>query len=90
MTDAVRDNTDRHRFELDSGGHMAFANYRLSSGVITLTHTEVPPALRGGGIGSKLVRGALDIARARGLRVVAQCPFVADVIRRHPEYADLV
>jgi hypothetical protein len=88
--DAVRDNTDRHRFELDSGGHIAFANYRLSPGVITFTHTEVPPALRGGGIGTRLVRGALVVARARGLRVVAQCPFVSDVIHRHPEYADLV
>jgi hypothetical protein len=87
---AVRDNPARQRFELDSGGHAAVANYRLSPGVITFTHTEVPPALRGQGIGSRLVRGALDAVRSTGLRVVVQCSFVADVIRRHPEYADLL
>jgi predicted GNAT family acetyltransferase len=41
-------------------------------------------------VGSQLVRGALDDLRARGLRVVPLCPFVAAYLRRHPEDADLV
>ena len=57
--------------------------------MITFVHTEVPPELGGKGIGSKLVRGALDQVRARKLRVVAQCPFVKAYIEKHPEYADL-
>ncbi len=52
-------------------------------------HTEVPTALNGRGIGSALVRGELDIARAQGLKVEARCPFVAAYIAKHPEYADL-
>jgi len=56
----VRDNPALHRFELEAQGHTAVAYYRLAPGVITFTHTEVEPALRGRGIGSALVRGARD------------------------------
>jgi predicted GNAT family acetyltransferase len=86
----VRNNAARHRFELDADGHTAVAYYSLAPGVITFTHTEVPPALGGRGIGSKLARGALDHARAQGLKVVAECPFIAGTIAKHPEYGDLL
>jgi predicted GNAT family acetyltransferase len=49
----------------------------------------VPKELNGRGIGSRLVRGVLDIARAEGLKVRPLCPFVAAYIDKHPEYADL-
>jgi hypothetical protein len=86
----VRDNTERHRFELDADGHVAFSNYKRDGGVITIMHTEVPAALNGRGIGSALVRGMLDQVRAQRLRVVPVCPFVAGYIAKHPEYADLL
>ena len=86
----VRQNTTHHRFELDADGHKAVAYYRLGPGVITFTHTEVPQALSGRGIGSKLAQGALDAARAQGLKVVAECLFIAGYIDKHPEFADLV
>ena len=89
MTD-VRDNTERHRFELDADGHVAFSNYRRDDGTITIMHTEVPKELGGKGIGSVLVRGLLEIVRAQGLKVVPLCPFVAGYIAKHPEYADLL
>jgi predicted GNAT family acetyltransferase len=89
MTD-VRDNTERHRFELDADGHVAFSNYRRDDGTITIMHTEVPKELGGKGIGSALVRGLLEIVRAQGLKVVPLCPFVAGYIAKHPEYADLL
>ena len=89
MSNNVRDNTERRRFELDADGHTAFSEYRRDGGVLTVMHTEVPPALGGKGVGSALVRGLLDIARAQGLKVVPKCPFVAGYIDKHPEYADL-
>lgn len=64
--------------------------YGIEPGLVVLIHTEVAPSAEGTGVGSRLVRGALDDARTRGLRVVPLCPFVAGYIRRHPEYADLV
>jgi predicted GNAT family acetyltransferase len=86
----VRNNTELHRFELDVDGHVAVAYYRLSPGVITFTHTEVPNELSGRGIGSALARGALEIVRAQGLKVVAQCPFISAFMGKHPEFNDLL
>lgn len=89
MSDDVRDFPDRHRFELGLDGHTAFATYRRGNGVLTILHTEVPKELSGRGIGSKLVRGVLDLARAEGAKVKPLCPFVAAYMDKHPEYADL-
>ena len=89
MSNNVRDNTAHQRFELDADAHVAFSNYRRSDGLLTILHTEVPKELEGRGIGSALVRGILDIARAQGLKVLAVCPFVKAYLDRHPEYADL-
>jgi len=90
MANTVRDNTERHRFELDADGHVAFSNYKREGGLLTILHTEVPTALEGRGVGSALVRGALDIARSQGLKVVTLCPFAKSYVERHSEYADLV
>lgn len=89
-SDAIRDNAERHRFEVVVDGHLARADYVIEGDVITFTHTIVPPALEGRGIASRLIRHALSEARARGLRVVPQCPFVAAYIRKHPDWADLL
>jgi len=90
MPNAVRDNLQSHRFEFDADGHVAFSNYTRDDGTLTVMHTEVPTELDGKGIGSALVRGLLDIARAEKLKVVPLCPFVAGYIAKHPEYADLL
>jgi len=86
---AVRDNPARQRFELDVDGHVAFSQYRRAGDRLTVLHTEVPKELEGRGIGSALVRGLLDIARAQKLKVDARCPFVRAYLDKHPEYADL-
>ena len=90
MPDAVRDNKSQHRFEMDVAGDIAVAHYRLEPGVVTFTHTEVPAALQGQGIGSHLVRGALEATRAGGRKVVSRCSFVSAYLGRHPEFNDLV
>jgi predicted GNAT family acetyltransferase len=89
MSDVI-DNRARHRFELEVDGHLATEHYRLDGNVITFEHTEVPPELGGRGVGSRLVQGALHQVRARGLRLIPQCPFVKAWIDKHPDYADLV
>lgn len=85
----VRNNTALSRYELDVDGTTAFANYRLAPGKVIITHTETPPALRGRGIASQLVQGALEQIRADGLKVVAACGFVVDYLDKHPEFADV-
>ena len=90
MTDRVADVPERSRYELAADGSTAFLEYAKAERTITLVHTEVPEALSGKGIGSRLVRGALDDIRAKHLRVVAECEFAAAFIERHPEYRDLL
>jgi uncharacterized protein len=86
----ITDNQALHRFELPVDGHIATSEYALKDGVIAFVHTEVPQALAGKGIGSTLIKGALDQVRARGLKVVALCPFVKASIKKHADYADLL
>jgi predicted GNAT family acetyltransferase len=90
MNNTVSNNPALRRYELAVEGHIAATYYELSGGVITFVHTEVPPELGGKGIGSKLIRGALDQVRADGLKVIAQCPFVKAYIEKHPDYTDLL
>jgi predicted GNAT family acetyltransferase len=89
MTEVVN-NPAHHRFELVVEGHLAATYYKISDGVITFIHTEVPEELAGKGVGSTLVKGALDQVRSMGLKVIAQCPFVKAYIDKHGEYADLL
>ena len=90
MAAAVRDNTARSRFELDDGGVTAFLTYRRAGDVLSLLHAETPVAARRRGLASRLTEGVLQIARARGLKVIPACPFVRAFIGKHPEYRDLV
>src|SRR5690242_17972525 len=91
LTPILRDNPGRHRFEADLGdGSFAIADYVLRPGKILFTHTEVPPEHEGKGIGSALIRYALDAARERGLQVVPICPFFAAYMQKHAEVQDLL
>jgi uncharacterized protein len=86
----VRDDRARRRFELDVDGATAFAAYRLEGPNIVFTHTEVPEALSGRGIGSRVIHDALEQVRVEGLKVVPRCTFVDAYIAKHPEVQDLL
>lgn len=88
---SVTDNPPELRYELHVDGELAGQiRYRRRPGAVVLVHTDIDPRFEGHGLGSRLVRGSLDDLRARGLALVPLCPFVAEFLRRHPEYADLV
>jgi uncharacterized protein len=86
----IIDNAVLHRFELQQNGETAFLLYSKTGGSIRLIHTEVPEALRGQGVGSKLVGGVLRQAQQRELSIIPSCPFVAEYLKGHPELASLV
>lgn len=90
MAGEVRHDEERRRFELEEEGETGFLTYVLEDGAIVFTHTIVPPALEGRGVGSRIVRTGLDHARERGLKVVPQCSFVRGYVERHPEYRELI
>jgi uncharacterized protein len=84
-------NDDRRRYEARLDGTViGHSRFQLRPGTVIFTHTEVDPAYEGRGVGSQLAGAALDDVRQRGQRVVAECPFIAEYIDRHPDYADLV
>ena len=86
MPGAIRDNTALSRFELEDSGVTTFMTYKLAGDVITFQHTETPVAARGRGLASQLVQGALENARARGLKVLPRCAFVRAYLAKHPEF----
>lgn len=88
----IRDNSEKSRYEaLDESGVVAgFAEYRRKDGLVVFKHTEVDDAFEGKGVGSSLVRGALDDVRGSGRQVRPLCPFFKAYIEKHPEYQDLV
>ncbi len=86
----VIDHAARQRFELEEEGKLAFADYRIESGVLVLPHVEAHPDLRGKGTAGRLMAGVLDLARERGLKVLPICGYAVAYIQRHPEYQDLL
>lgn len=88
----ISDHPEAQRYEAKLNGQVvAFSEYRLVSGAVMFTHTEVEEDLEGRGVGSQLVRWALEDVKARGLLVVPMCPFVAAFIQRNlEEYIGLV
>jgi predicted GNAT family acetyltransferase len=89
MSDAT-DNPARNRYEMEIDGEIAFVTYARQGDRLTLIHTEVPKALNGRGIGTKLARSVLQDVRRRGLRLVPECEFMAGFIQRNPAFADLL
>lgn len=88
---AVRDDETGYHYVAERDGNvLGFAAYARAGGVTTFTHTVVYPENEGQGVGSTLVRSALDAERAAGRSIVPVCPFVVAYVERHPEYADLV
>lgn len=85
----VRDNPGKSRFEIESEGEVAIAEYTVQDGVITFTHTYVPEQLGGRGLATRLAEGGLAAAREKGLKVIPECSVFVRYMQKHPETQDL-
>ena len=91
METSVRHVAEQNRYEIRDGERLlGVAEYQRDGDQVRFTHTEVDPQAGESGLGSKLVRAALDDVRAQGGTVVPLCSFVRGWIEKHPEYGDLV
>ena len=84
----VQHNASANRYELTTAHGLAIAAYRVDGDRMVFTHTEVPAADEGQGLGGRLVAEALADAHRRGFKIVPACSFVAAYVRRHPEFED--
>jgi predicted GNAT family acetyltransferase len=82
---SIEHHPEQSRFQAVVQGRLCFAAYRCVSGVMHMTHTEVPAELEGRGIAAALVGAALAHAQAGGLKVEPHCSYVRAYMRRHPE-----
>lgn len=91
MSRIVEDNPGESRFELRVDGELVgWSDYRPAGESVIIADTEIDERREGEGLGSVLVRGALDRIRANGKTVIPTCPFTAAFIQRHPEYVEVV
>lgn len=91
MEPTVSDAPDHSRYEIRDGDRLlGTAFYQRNGNQVVFTHTEVDDSAEHSGLGSRLVRAALDDVRSAGGTVVPMCSFVRGWIDRHPEYRDLV
>lgn len=91
VTNHVVKNADERRFEIWVDEELAgFVDYVDTDDVTSLPHTKVFPEFEGHGIGSELIVGTLKALAERRRQVLPYCPFIPAVIKRHPEFVDLV
>ncbi len=86
----ITHNEQAKRFETTIDEQIGYISYQERGDSLVYDHTIVPQALGGRGVGSALVKHALDYARSHDKKVVPQCSFVASYIDNHPDYQDLV
>lgn len=75
---------------LTDGRRIGELRYRLEPDAVAFVYIDIDPAYEHRGFGTRLVEGALRDLRSRGKSVIPVSALVADYMRRHPEYADLI
>ena len=79
-----------HRLELEVEGNIAYIDYKLLHDKMFLIHTEVPPALKGKGVGNAIVQKALQYAKDNNYQLVPICPLVQSYLKKHKEWNSIV
>ncbi|HEX7429823.1 MAG TPA: GNAT family N-acetyltransferase [Mycobacterium sp.] len=81
--------TDRYTIAVEGHevGHTEFIDRDTQR---VFTHTEVDRNYEGRGLATILVAEALQETRDAGLRIVANCPMVANYVEKHDEFKDVV
>jgi len=91
VTTTVENRPERSRYEIYVDGELAgFTVYEPHGPRVALVHTEIDDRFAKHGVGSTLIRAALDDVRSQGRSVLPYCPFVRAFIAEHPEYVDLI
>jgi predicted GNAT family acetyltransferase len=86
----MKNNQNLSRFELESQGHIAFANYRLEKNILFIDYVFAPEELRGTGIAGKLMEEICVFVREKNLKIKPICGYAVVWLKKHKEHHDLV
>lgn len=87
----VTENAARRRYEIFVDDELVgFTQYRDRASTREIFHTEVFEGFEGRGLGTTMLRGALDDIRAQELRLEATCPMLVKYLEQHPDDRDLL
>ncbi|MBK6650676.1 MAG: N-acetyltransferase [Betaproteobacteria bacterium] len=89
ITDFVHDQA-KQQFRLTVDKHIALVDYVMHGNKLMLTHSEVPFALRGQGVGKVLVDKTFAYLRDHGLQAHAVCSYIRVVAKRDPQWQEIV
>jgi hypothetical protein len=90
MSPAITHDAARQRYSLIIDGVEGYLTYeRRQPGVRHITHTIVPDAIGGRGIGKKLVTAIMDDIKADGEKVASSCWYASALIDKTPDWAAL-
>lgn len=90
MNPSIIHNSLANRFEYCTDDAVAFCEYKVVGNVWYFNHTLVPDSMRGQGVAARLVETALNYVDKQNGRVVPKCSYVADYIKKKPNFAHLV
>lgn len=87
----ISHNPITQRFETTIDGHTGFLSYEIiDDNTLNYNHTIIPEELGGRGLGTALVKHALDYAKEHDKKIVPSCSFVASYVKKHPEHQHLL
>lgn len=90
MRSEVKHDKTNNRFYLLAEGYTIQLDYSQQGNVINFFHTYTPPAIRGKGLASEVVKQGLEYAKENNLKVIASCSFVQSFITQNKEYIKLL
>ncbi len=86
----LKHNKGEKKYTLDIDGEEAKVEYVLQEGKMFLTHSEVPYALRGKGIGKELVLKTFEKLTEEGYQAVAVCSYVKAIKNRDRHWKGII
>lgn len=57
---------------------------------LIIEHTRVSEALRGGGVGRRLVDAVAGLARSENKKIISHCPYAKKILAGNAEYSDVL
>ncbi len=87
---SVEHDKEHQRFIMEVSGQQARVDYVLKEGKMYLVYSEVPPRLRGKGIGKELVEGTFEKLTEEGCKAVAVCSFIRSVARQSDTWKNVI